>query len=196
MRRFRVVVAVTCFLFATTSPVSANAGVPMIFITLPGMVAALLPIIVVETLVLARKLALPSRTVLKAAAASNAASTLVGVPVAWLVLVVLQMATGGGGAYGINTPIQKLLAVTWQAPWLTPYESDLDWMVPAAAGALLVPFFLASWSIELRVNRWMLPDAERSRVRAATWDANLVSYVLLAVIVAGWLAAVLARRGG
>jgi hypothetical protein len=195
MRRFRVVVAVTCFLFATTSPVSADAGVPMIFITLPGMLAALLPIIVVETLVLARRLALPSRTVVKAAAASNAASTLVGIPVAWLVLVVLQMVTGGGGAYGISTPIKKLLAVTWQAPWLIPYESDLDWMIPAATGFLLVPFFLASWSIELRVNRWMLPDAERSRLRAATWDANLVSYVLLAVIVAGWLAAVLARRG-
>jgi hypothetical protein len=170
-------------------------GVPMIFITLPGMVVALLPIIAVETLVLVTRLALPSRTILKAAAASNAISTLIGIPVAWLMLVVLQIGTGGGNAYGISTPITKFLAVTWQAPWLIPYESDLDWMVPAASAVLLLPFFLASLSIELRVNRWMLPDAERSRLRAATWDANLVSYVLLAVIVAAWLAAVLVRRG-
>jgi hypothetical protein len=167
----------------------------MIFITLPGMVVALLPIVVVETLILARRLALPSRTILKTAAASNAVSTLIGVPVAWLVLVVLQIGTGGGGAYGISTPIKRLLAITWQAPWLIPYESDLDWMVPAASMALLVPFFLASLLIELRVNRWMLPDAETSRLRAATWDANLASYALLAAIVAVWLAAVLARRG-
>jgi hypothetical protein len=195
MKTFRVVVATTCFLFATTSPVGADMGVPMIFITLPGMMVALLPIIVVETLVLAKRLALPSRTILKAAAASNAISTLIGIPVAWLMLVVLQIGTGGGKAYGISTPVTKFMAVTWQAPWLIPYESDLDWMVPAASFALLLPFFLASLSVELRVNRWMLPDAERSSLRAATWDANLVSYVLLAVSIAAWLVAVLVRRG-
>jgi hypothetical protein len=170
-------------------------GVPMIFITLPWMLVALLPIIAVETLVLARRLALPGHTILKAAAASNALSTLIGIPVAWVMLVALQMGTGGGTAYGIGTPITKFLAVTWQAPWLIPYESDLDWMVPAASVVLLVPFFLASLSIELRVNRWMLPGAEGSILRRATWDANLVTYGLLAVIVAAWLAAVLVRRG-
>jgi hypothetical protein len=89
----------------------------------------------------------------------------------------------------------KILAVTWQAPWLVPYESDLDWMVPAASVVLLVPFFAASWLIELRVNRRMLPEVDEQTLREATRDANLLSYLLLAGVALGWLGAVLVMRG-
>lgn len=39
-------------LFILVSPAYANVGVPMIFITLPGMLLALLPIIAIESKVL------------------------------------------------------------------------------------------------------------------------------------------------
>jgi hypothetical protein len=71
------------------------------------------------------------------------------------------MATGGGSAHGLRTLSAKLLAVTWQSPWLIPYEDDLVWMVPAAALCLLVPFFFASVYIEYQVARRVLPTHAR-----------------------------------
>jgi hypothetical protein len=194
MSKFRIVLASTCFVFAGAAPAHADAGVPMIFITLPGMLLALVPIIILETFVLARRLSVRKREVLKATVMSNAVSTLVGLPIVWVILVAVQIGTGGGGAYGIDTLLGKFLAVTWQAPWLIPYESDLDWMVPAASLALLGPFFAASCLIELRVNRRMLSQAQPQKLRAGTRDANLLSYGLLAVVAIGWLGAVVVRR--
>ena len=192
----RLAVASTCVFFATTAPARADVGLPMIFISLPGMLIALVPIIIVETLVLSRRVALQNHAiVLKAVALSNTVSTLFGVPIAWMILVALQIGTGGARSYGIQSLFGKILAVTWQAPWLIPYESDLDWMVPAASVVLLVPFFAASWFIELRVNRRMLPEVDERTLRRATRDANLLSYLLLAGVAGGWLAAVLFRRG-
>jgi hypothetical protein len=60
-------------------------------------------------------------------------------------------------------------------------------MVPAASVVLLVPFFAASWLIELRVNRRMLPEVDEQTLREATRDANLRSYLLLAGVAVGWL---------
>ena len=51
------------------------------------------------------------------------------------------VATGGGRAFGIDSSWQRVFAVTVQAAWLIPYESELNWMVPLAAIVLLVPFF-------------------------------------------------------
>jgi hypothetical protein len=195
MGKLRIGFLSTCVFFASTTSAHADVGVPMIFITLPGMLVALVPITIVETVVLSRRLVLQNRVILKAALMSNAVSTLIGVPIAWAILVALQMGTGGGRAYGIKSLLGKILAVTWQAPWLVPYESDLDWMVPAASVVLLVPFFAASWVIELRVNRRMLPEVDEQALREATRDANLLSYLLLAGVAVGWLSVVLVMHG-
>jgi hypothetical protein len=126
----------------------ANVGVSMLFVTLGAMVLALLPIIAVETFILSMQLGLPFGTAAKVASIANAVSTLVGIPVTWFLLLLGQLFTGGGSAYGLDTAWKKFLAVTWQAPWLIPYDEDLHWMGPSAALSLLVPFFFASWWIE------------------------------------------------
>jgi hypothetical protein len=114
-------------LFVISSEMAAHAdiGVPMIFVTLPSMVIALLPVIAAETFVLGRRLGVAPVSVLKAVASANIVSTLFGIPVTWLMLVLVQLVTGGGSAYGIATTKQRFLAVTWQAPWLIPYEQEL-----------------------------------------------------------------------
>lgn len=177
-------------LFALPSAAYANAGLPMLAIAWPGMGVALLPVVAIEVLVLRRLLrAARWRTVL-VASVSNAVSTVVGIPLTWLVLVAAQMLTPSGGGVGpdIGTLAGKVFAVTVQAPWLIPYDAQLYWMVPAAALALLVPFFFASWAIEYGVTRLMMREFGAGPVRRAVMWANLASYGLLATGVAGLLA--------
>ena len=159
----------------------ANVGVPMIFPALPLMVLSLLPIVLVEALILWRTLKIEFHRSIKAAASANALSTLVGIPVTWFLLVVLQFLTGGDRAFGLNTPLKKLLAVTWQAPWLVPYDSSLYWMVPTAGLVLLIPFFSASWWLEHLVAKRVLKEIETKRVRRVVLYANLVSYGMFAL---------------
>ena len=159
----------------------------MLALTLPAMIVALIPVILIEALVLGRALEAGMVSKLKAVSIANVVSTFVGVPFTWCGLVALQGLTGGATDHGIATPAQRLLAVTWQAPWLIPYEGELHWMVPTASLVLLVPFFFASYVIEANMICRMEPHAPSARIRPAVFRANLMSYVLLAVANLGWL---------
>jgi len=165
---------------AVPSMAYANAGVPMLFLAMPALLFSLVPIIAIESLYISKGLKLPIGQSLKTVSISNLASTILGIPLTWLLLVVVQMVTGGGGAYGIDSVMGKVLAVTWQAPWLIPYEKDLNWMIPAAGLVLMVPFFFASWSSEYfvskKINKALSPLSIKSKVR----NANLITYSLLA----------------
>jgi len=167
----------------------------MLFVTLPMLLLGLVPVILVETFVLSRRLRLAYSSLLAPATVANVVSTLLGIPVTWVLLVALQAWSGGGRAYGLQTLQQKFLAVTWQAPWLIPYESDLNWMVPAASLVLLVPFFIASYLIEAPIMRRMIKAAERRLVRNAAFWANLASYCFLALCGLVWLAWGISRPG-
>ena len=161
---------------------SANAGLPMIFLTLPRMVVALLPVILVEAYLCRRHIQIPFRTMLGAMTKMNLASTFLGIPVTWFVLVVLQITVSvAGGGIDLRKPPEGIMAVTWQAPWLAPYESEMGWMIPVATLVLLVPFFFASWYTEYLVAKRLLPDTDRRVLSRALRNANFVSYSLLAL---------------
>lgn len=153
----------------------------MLFLTLPAMTIALIPIILLEAFLARRYLKLPFRRLIKICGITNLVSTFVGVPLTWFVLVFLEIITGGDGAHGIDTPLQKFLAVTWQAPWLIPYESDLGWMIPAAYLILLVPFYFASWWIEFLVARRLLREVDKGLLRRTIGKVNFVSYCCLSL---------------
>lgn len=170
-------------LLSLSAPASADAGVPMIFITLPAMLIALIPVIAVETAVLVRALRIPLKRCIAVTTAANLASTLIGMPLTWIALVFIQLISGGGAGFGLSTPLQRFLAVTWQAPWLIPYDSEMYWMVPVATLVLMIPFFFMSWWSEYLVARWILKDADRTALRRAIRNANLLSYALLALVV-------------
>ncbi len=165
----------------------ANAGVPMVFITLPAMLLALIPIILIETAILERALHLGYRQIAWRVAIANAVSTIVGYPLTWILTVALQMVTGGGRAYGINTWWSKVLAVTWQSPWLIPYEGELYWMIPVAALVGLVPAYFASVFVEGHILKRSLKTADRLTLWKLTWKANQTSYLLLAGVAVAWL---------
>jgi len=166
---------------------NADAGVPMLFVTFPAMLMALMPIIIVETFVLGRMIRVRVLSAIKPVAIANVVSTVVGIPIAWFVLVFLELLTGGGSAYGLATPTQRFLAVTWQAPWLDPYGQDLSWMVPTASLVLLVPFFLVSYWIEALIVSSMMKSFPEKQVRKGVFAANLSSYALLAAFNIAWL---------
>lgn len=166
----------------------ANIGVPMLAVVWPVSWALLVPVVLLEAW-FARKLpGMPPRRAVLATATANVVSTLAGIPLVWALLLAADFMLGGDAARGIDTLWLRVYAVTVQAPWLIPYESELDWMVPAAAIVLLVPFFFASVFIEravfLRFYR-----SQPELVRRWSWRANLASYGLLLAVLVGILAA-------
>jgi len=178
MLRCRRIAILGSVLLGSTAMSTADAGVPMIFVTLPSMLAALLPIIVVESLVFSRRLSLRVRDVLGTVSFANIVSTVVGCPLTWLAWIYVLILSGEP-VDSLDTVQARLLAVTWHAPWLPPVGPG--WMLPAAGLTLLVPFFLVSWLVEYLVVRTAL-EAAKPRLRSTTAIANLASYSLLAVV--------------
>ena len=187
--RYTRLMAIGLAAILASGAASADAGVPMLFVTFPAMLLALLPIIVVEALVLARMISMRAFSAIKPVAVANVVSTIVGIPIAWYVLVLLEMlTTSGGAAYGIATPAQKFLAVTLQAPWLIPYEPrTMAWMVPTASLILLVPFFFTSYWIEALIVSSMMKSHPETQIRKGVFAANVASYLLLAAFNVAWL---------
>ncbi len=158
---------------------SANAGVPMIFLAMPTLGLSIIPIIVIEAIYLSKKLELTIYTAFKTTTLSNLFSTIVGIPLTWLLLVFIQMLAGGGGALGLDTTLSKVLSVTLQAAWLIPNESDIHWMIPVAGSVLLVPFFFASWWSEYVMSKKMLKGHPAQRIKIEVRNANIITYALL-----------------
>ena len=166
----------------------ANAGLPMLAITLPALIIGLLPVIFIESLVLKKVLVRGFKDVFRVAFLSNIISTFVGVPITWAGLALFQMATGAGRAFGLETLADKFLAVSWQAPWLLPYEGQIHWMIPASTMFLLIPFFFASWFIEYMIAKRMFKGLAKNIISQAIFKANIVSYVFMEILASLWLA--------
>ncbi len=165
-------------------PILADAGVPMLFVQLPMMLCALVPVIAVEVFVARKMLKVGLASNIKAVTIANVVSTLVGFPLAWILLVALELLCGGGYAYGLDTFWQRVYAVTIQAPWLIPYENDLNWMMPIAAAYLLIPAFFVSVFLERRICRFFWRNEEKEQVRKFSWVAHFASYAVLLIVAA------------
>lgn len=151
----------------------------MIFLAAPVFAISILPIILIESYYLSKSLALKLSEALKIASLSNLYSTIIGIPLTWIILVFVQMITGGGKAYGLDSVVGKIISVTWQAPWLIPYESDLNWMIPIAGVVLLIPFFFVSWWAEYSVTKTFTKSHPNKKVLLKVRNANLITYGLL-----------------
>lgn len=172
-------------MLVVASPAEANIGAPMIILIAPASWALLLLIIPIEAAVGVWTMRERLLKLIKISAAANLLSTIVGIPVTWLLMVIIQMLIGGGSAWGIETAAQKLLAVTIQSPWLIPYESEFGWMVPSAAAFLCIPFFFMSVWCEQRVAcKFFSEDKSRINVKRWVWRANAVTYgIIIAALV-------------
>ena len=171
-----------------------DIGLPMIIPSMYFMVIALIPIVLLESYYAARNLRIRFSRTVGSFTFGNVVSTLVGIPITWMLLFGIQIVTGGTSAWDTRTVFGKLFAVTVQAPWLMPFSPEEFWMGYAAAMFLLIPFFFATWFIEYVMTRNKLaievveandaidlPSAER-RVWKAVRNANLLSYGLIALL--------------
>jgi hypothetical protein len=168
---------------AAASAARADIGVPMAAVFLPPMWAAIVPIIIIESLIVYRFVRGPFSRTLAALTAANIVSTIVGVPVAWFILAISEMLCCGG-ALGLSTPVTRIYAVTVQAPWLIPYESDLGWMIPLALVTLGIVFAALSVLVETPIASRILRVPTRTMWRGMAL-ANIASYVLLGFL--GWV---------
>lgn len=180
----------TSFLFLSGIPLVlipsvalADIGVPMIAYFWPYMFVGFIPIAIAEGLIFQRMLNIEIRTAFRVSVFVNVITTFLGIPITWILLVFLQMLTGGGSYDDTSTLIAKFLTVTWQAPWLMPLRlSDYYWLPATAMLVLLIPFFFVTWWIEAKViSKFLLPSVDEGRVRSACIWANLVSYSILAL---------------
>ncbi len=166
MRRNMLRCAIPIFLAVLlfSPPAHANVMIPVIVAGWFGMFLALVPIILIESVVLARGGAHIWESLL-AMSAANLGSTLVGIPLAIVLEIVVAT----------NTPL-------YDESWDPKDTWFREWMLPAGGVLLLVPFFLMSWWIEAPIAAWILDDLPTRFVDAAVRDANLVTYWLLATL--------------
>jgi hypothetical protein len=156
----------------------ADAGIPLIG---PAVVLgwfAIIPVVLSETVL--AKVLLRWRLVdaLRWVSLANGVSTLLGIPIAWFLAVVMSALTGGGG-WGDGSVIGVLRSPAWLGPG---YIKDLGWAIPLALIVLCVPCFFISWWVEFAVLRRVVPDSARDPGRslwAYAWKANVASYCLL-----------------
>jgi hypothetical protein len=193
----RVVLAAGAVL-ALASPAWADVGLPMLVVVWPVSWVLLVPIVVAEWLVARRVVpaAVPKR--FRGVVLANVVSTLVGIPVTWAGLVLVELVAGllvslTARQVRLGAEVSNLLMVTLSAPWIPPFESKLDWMVPAAALTLLVPFYFMSVAVEARVFQ-RVTDCPHDVARMWSRRANGISYGGLVVLVAGVLVHALATH--
>jgi hypothetical protein len=175
-------------------PLLADAGVPMLFFTLPAMLMLLIPVILLEGFLCRKWLGLTTWEAMKSNAVSNLASTIIGVPVAWAVMFgvefgVIGLAEKTHAIDNWHSPLANLIFLLVGSAWIGSPEA-----IPAATLVLLVPFFFASYGIEYLVVKFMVgmpeggpPNLAYPRVRIAVRNANLISYGAMFVATAVWL---------
>jgi hypothetical protein len=187
-------------------PLYPNAGVPMIFFTLPAMGMLLVPIILVEGFLCKKWLGLTTWKALKLNAASNLTSTLIGVPLAWAImfgieLLAFRVIKSNNAIQNWDSPIVRVVWLLVGSAWLGPISDKGIWLIPAATLVLLVPFFFASYAVEYLVIKLLMgtdeggqPNLAYPRVPVAVRNANLATYGAMFVGTSIWLAVSFIRR--
>ncbi len=175
-------------------PLLANMGLPMLILMLPAFVVTLPVVIAIEAWVIARQLEIEIRVGLGPVAWANVLSTLVGIPVAWFLVVVLETLVGVSlwklwpdVGSGMPARLHDIVGLLLQAGWLGMGAERQHWLIPGAGLVLLVPFCAASAWVERRAVAARLPELPRASIDRAVLRANLVSYAGFAILFAVWL---------
>jgi len=170
----------------------------MIALTFPLMLMLLIPVIVIEGLLCKKWLGLTNWEAMKSNAVSNLVSTLVGIPLAWAIMLGLQfgaMASVGRSHFlDFNSPLATMVALLLNSAWIPSVEGSDLWWIPAAILVLLVPFFFASYGIEYLAMTYMIgmpsggpENLTQPRIRTAVRNANLVTYGAMFIATSIWL---------
>ena len=159
----------------------------MIAIAYPAILLFIVPVIAVETAYLRMTLRTGWRNTLGTVAKANAITMLIGFPLAWLILFLLELAMWGvAGWSGMlkhlepspGNRLTTLLTTVISSPWLGPGTGE-TWRVLVGFSVLLVPgFFVSAYVESVLLDRlgWLRCE-ERST--PSVWRANVLSYIFL-----------------
>jgi hypothetical protein len=167
----------------------ANAGIPMIVLLWPGFFILFLPIVLLEGQVARRLFDIPWRDAIWLSGRANLYSTLAGIPGAWLALLLIEFLVGGLASFAVQgdaKPWLNYLLMPFMAPWVVVWREEDSWVVPAAAMWLCVAFFFVSVWLERRVLA-RRPSLPRQQVRRWSWEANILSYGTIELLLAALL---------
>ena len=169
-------------------PAHANVGLfPLWVVGWWAMFVALIPIIVIETIVLSVRAGTAFGESEFAATLGNLTSTVIGIPVAVIVHAILRDCVGDKPAR-VETAWQKVRMVIGHIQYEDGEAMRIpDWMWPAGCLVLMVPCFLASWLIESWIARMLMGDYPERVLDQAVFEANLVSYGILVALLSALL---------
>lgn len=162
----------------------ANLGIPLIGAAISLGWFTVIPVAILETVLARNLLRWHFLFALWWVTLANLFTMLLGIPLTWL-LVVLLSAITGGGSRGDGSIADFLRSPAWLGPG---YEHDLAWAAPLGLIVLCVPFFLMSWWLEYLFLRNFAADGTkdgRTLLWNFAWKANLLSYSFLVVLLIG-----------
>ena len=162
---------------------NANAGIPMLALSWPVQWLAFFPVVAGEAALLSSSLGQPYRSMLKPVAIANLASTLVGVPVAWFSMLLVE---GAGGfmlsmlpEHIADSNVLRYATFPLFAAWIggsSPFEVKV---------AFLVLMGVFCW-VSIFTERWVLaryvPTVATKILSQSVVQANVVSYVVLCAV--------------
>lgn len=162
----------------------ANVALPAF---LPHSLATLLGILVIaaiEGLFISRHLTLAYRESYSLAIDANIKSTVVGIPVAWLLWLTGLVPVSQGIAL-LGLEVNPALASTATQTVLAGGFMPDEWTDVGFAAAwllMLVPYWMGSVWIERRIILKRRPDCDSRRLSKAVMAGNLASYSLFLVV--------------
>jgi hypothetical protein len=165
-RIWRLPILVFAAVLLVSTPAHANVMLPLVVTGWVVLIPALIPIVLIESVVLVRYGVGFGESIF-AMSSANIVSTVAGIPLAMALDASLGIS---------NTLYDEEKEIT-------------DWRVPAGGMLLLIPFFFLSWWIEAPVASFILGDIAPEIVNLGVRDGNMISYACLGLLVGGSLTA-------
>ncbi len=174
-------------LIAVAFPAHANVAIPTIFVTMPAMLLALLPIIALEVWVVSRVLVQTYISTIKIVTVSNIASTLVGLPLSslfhWLSYYSIMQLQGSNNStlIALGNNLSGVAMVLIDGAFLVSDSHKSKWLEVTAISLIIIFSFLFSLVIEYFVYRKLLPEHGSRNLVKATVSSNMVTYSIITI---------------
>ncbi|MBV2113445.1 MAG: hypothetical protein KUF82_21030 [Candidatus Thiodiazotropha sp. (ex Ctena orbiculata)] len=160
---------------------SANAGIPMLALAWPVYWVALIPVILFEGYIAKNIIGLEIKESFSIAATSNFVSTLIGIPLAWAVMLLVEIGAAYIGQFiEYKGTIADIVTFPFMVAWLPPLDNI--WLVYLAFVILAIPFCLVSIFIEAYTAKRMLKSVEMPIIFKWSRTSNLLSYSIIIII--------------
>lgn len=129
-------------------PKLANIGLPKVMVCLPPVWLALVPIIFIESGYGTWRYRFPLGRSLAAQSIANCLSTLIGIPITWLILVPVQFVALEWSGGVIPKSLFPILSPVLGAAWLAPGNEQGWWILAVVIAVWTFFFYLMSVASE------------------------------------------------